>query len=716
VATVLSACEKEADAAEAAAEAAAGDAAPSTAAPPTPPRSAAAVAALPPSLVRVLPDALASPAASDSAAERAAAALAALAAASPDAGRALRASLVAGLHSLSPVVRDELTAVADGASSAPGAPTAPPAGGGAAGARLVRLARALRGLAADRGGDEDAAADLDAAAAALDPLWADLERAAAAVERGLAPPAARARGAPAGAAPMLPPGAAALLPAVEAFFLLAAPPAGSAGSGSPARAASAGLAASPPRATPGSMGAAGTPIALPTPALALAAASAAAARGAASPTPTPRWLRFARSRRTLVNALLRSSPGLLDAALAPLLARSPGLVDFDNKRGRFRAALRREAAPARAAGAGALRIAVRRDHAFEDSFHQLRMRSPAELRAKLAVTFAGEDGVDAGGVTREWYGVMARAMFDPNAGLFVRAPEGGTAFQPNPASVVQSDPARGTSHLDFFRFVGRVVGKALADGHLLDAYFTRSFYKHMLGAPLTHADVEAVDPAYHRNLVWMLENPVDGVLDLTFAVEVDFFGRRETVDLVPGGAAIKVTDANKRAYVDAAAAHRVTTAIRDQTAAFLAGFWDMVPQGLLAPFDDQELELLISGLPEIDVADLKASAEYAGGYSPASPQVVWLWTVVASLDAEDLARFVQFVTGTSKVPLDGFAALQGVNGPQRLSVHRAHTGPRALPTAHTCFNQLDLPEYESADALRERLLLAIRECVSFGFA
>ena len=381
--------------------------------------------------------------------------------------------------------------------------------------------------------------------------------------------------------------------------------------------------------------------------------------------------------------------------------------------------MRREAAAARAAGAappGALRVSVRRSHVFEDSFHQLRMRTPAEMRAKLAVTFVGEDGVDAGGVTREWYAVMARAMFDPALALFVRAPEGGTAFQPNPASVVQSDPARGTTHLDFFRFVGRVVGKALADGHMVDAFFTRSFYKHMLTAPLSHADVEAVDPAYYRNLTWMLENDVDGVLDLTFTEEVDFFGRRETVELVPGGASIKVTNANKRAYVGAAAAHRVTTAIRDQTAAFCAGFWDLVPTELLAPFDDQELELLIAGLPSIDVADLKASVEYAGGYTAASPQVRWFWSVVESLDTEDLARLVQFVTGTSKVPLDGFAALQGVNGPQRLSIHRSHAGARALPTAHTCFNQLDLPEYENEDQLRERLLLAIRECVSFGFA
>ena len=82
--------------------------------------------------------------------------------------------------------------------------------------------------------------------------------------------------------------------------------------------------------------------------------------------------------------------------------------------------------------------------------------------------------------------VMAREIFNPNFSLFVPVPMGGSTFQPNPNSVVQNDEARGTNHLDFFKFVGRVVGKALHDGQYIDAYFTRSFYKHMLGQPLTY--------------------------------------------------------------------------------------------------------------------------------------------------------------------------------------------------------------------------------------
>jgi len=74
-------------------------------------------------------------------------------------------------------------------------------------------------------------------------------------------------------------------------------------------------------------------------------------------------------------------------------------------------------------------------------------------------------------------------------------------------------------------------------------------------------------------------------------------------------------------------------------------------------FNDHELELLISGLPEIDIEDLKANTEYAG-YSAASKPIQWFWQVVRELNKQDLALLVQFVTGTSKVPLEGFSALQ----------------------------------------------------------
>jgi HECT-domain (ubiquitin-transferase) len=81
--------------------------------------------------------------------------------------------------------------------------------------------------------------------------------------------------------------------------------------------------------------------------------------------------------------------------------------------------------------------------------------------------------------------------------------------------------------------------------------------------------------------------------------------------------------------------------------AFLDGFWQLVPRELINIFNDHELELLISGLPDIDVADLRANTEYSG-YSPSSPVIQWLWQVVAEMDKQDLALLLQFVTGEHK--------------------------------------------------------------------
>ncbi|XVF70904.1 hypothetical protein PTKIN_Ptkin11bG0199900 [Pterospermum kingtungense] len=423
------------------------------------------------------------------------------------------------------------------------------------------------------------------------------------------------------------------------------------------------------------------------------------------------FARFAEKHRRLLNAFVRQNPGLLEKSLSMLL-KAPRLIDFDNKRAYFRSRIRQQHEQHLA---GPLRISVRRAYVLEDSYNQLRMRPTQDLKGRLNVQFQGEEGIDAGGLTREWYQLLSRVIFDKGALLFTTVGNNAT-FQPNPNSVYQ------TEHLSYFKFVGRVVAKALFDGQLLDVYFTRSFYKHILGVKVTYHDIEAVDPDYYKNLKWMLENDVSDIPDLTFSMDADeekhiLYEKTEVTDyeLKPGGRNIRVTEETKHEYVDLVADHILTNAIRPQINSFLEGFNELVPRELISIFNDKELELLISGLPEIDLDDLKANAEYTG-YTAASPIVQWFWEVVKAFNKEDMARLLQFVTGTSKVPLEGFKALQGISGPQRFQIHKAYGAPERLPSAHTCFNQLDLPEYSSKEQLQERLLLAIHEASEgFGF-
>ncbi|KAG2642289.1 hypothetical protein PVAP13_2KG198574 [Panicum virgatum] len=370
------------------------------------------------------------------------------------------------------------------------------------------------------------------------------------------------------------------------------------------------------------------------------------------------FIRVAEKHRRLLNVFIRQNPSLLEKSLSMML-KVPKMIDFDNKRAYFRSRIRQQhdqhlSAP--------LRISVRRAYVLEDSYNQLRLRRTQDLKGRLTVQFQGEEGIDAGGLTREWYQLLSRVIFDKGALLFTTVGNNAT-FQPNPNSVYQ------TEHLSYFKFVGRVVAKALFDGQLLDVHFTRSFYKHILGAKVTYHDIEAIDPDYYKNLKWMLENDVSDLPDLTFSMDPDeekhiLYEKTEVTDyeLKPGGRNIRVTEETKQEYVDLVAEHILTTAIRPQINAFLEGFTELVPRDLIALFNDKELELLISGLPEIDLDDLKANAEYIG-YSAASPVIQWFWQVVKAFSKEDMARLLQFVTGTSKVPLEGFKALQvGLTG------------------------------------------------------
>ncbi|KAF0698365.1 Aste57867_11015 [Aphanomyces stellatus] len=423
---------------------------------------------------------------------------------------------------------------------------------------------------------------------------------------------------------------------------------------------------------------------------------------------------FVEANRTLLNMLVREKPSLLESTLAAMIKfpRCRAFLDFDNKRTYFQASMKRlrhSSLRSQGGGSSSVRIPVRRDRVFEDSFYALRMRSGHELRRKLHISFTGEEGIDAGGVTREWYMILAREIFNPNYALFTSAADSPT-FQPNPLSFVNKD------HLSYFEFVGKVIGKAIADGQLLDAHFTRSFYKHILQLPISYSDMEAIDPEYYRNLHSILDNPIEDLgLDLTFSIEHSNFGKLDVVDLISNGRNIAVTDENKMEYVKLVTHHRMATGIRSQIDAFLAGFHQLVSPQLISIFNENELELLISGMPEIDIDDLKANTDYAN-YKPTDQVIRWFWNVMYSFTHEERALFIQFVTGTSKVPLEGFKALEGMRGTQKFNIHKAFGSSATLPTAHTCFNQLDLPEYENEEQLKTRLLLAIREgSEGFGF-
>lgn len=144
----------------------------------------------------------------------------------------------------------------------------------------------------------------------------------------------------------------------------------------------------------------------------------------------------------------------------------------------------------------------------------------------------------------------------------------------------------------------------------------------------------------------------------------------------------------------------------------MSGFNELIPQELINVFDERELELLIGGMAEIDVDDWQKHSDYRG-WSESDQVIQWFWKIVRSWPAEKKSRLLQFTTGTSRIPVNGFKDLQGSDGPRRFTLEKSGEISQ-LPKSHTCFNRLDLPPYPTYEQLESRLAFAIEETLGFG--
>lgn len=327
---------------------------------------------------------------------------------------------------------------------------------------------------------------------------------------------------------------------------------------------------------------------------------------------------------------------------------------------------------------GQCHIKVRRSHIFEDSFAEITRQSATDLKKRLMIKFDGEDGLDYGGLSREFFFLLSHEMFNPFYCLFEYSAHDNYTLQINPHSGINPE------HLNYFKFIGRVVGLAIFHRRFLDAFFIGALYKMVLGKAVALADMEGVDADFHRSLQWMLDNDISGgILEQTFSTEDERFGVLTTEDLIPNGRDIDVTNENKKEYVDLMVKWRIEKRIAEQFQAFKEGFQELIPQELINVFDERELELLIGGIAEIDVDDWKKHTDYRG-YTESDEVVQHFWATVRSWDGEQKSRLLQFTTGTSRIPVNGFKDLQGSDGPRRFTIEKAGE-INNLPKAHTWY-------------------------------
>uniref|UniRef100_A0A9J7XLC7 HECT-type E3 ubiquitin transferase n=1 Tax=Cyprinus carpio carpio TaxID=630221 RepID=A0A9J7XLC7_CYPCA len=359
-------------------------------------------------------------------------------------------------------------------------------------------------------------------------------------------------------------------------------------------------------------------------------------------------------------------------------------------------------------GPGKVKLIIRRDHLLEDAFNQIMCYSRKDLqRSRLYVSFVGEEGLDYSGPSREFFFLVSRELFNPYYGLF--------EYSANDTYTVQISPMSAfvDNHHEWFRFSGRILGLALIHQYLLDAFFTRPFYKGLLRIPCDLSDLEFLDEEFHQSLQWMKDNDIEDMLDLTFTVNEEVFGQITERELKPGGSGIPVSDKNKKEYIERMVKWRIERGVAQQTESLVRGFYEVVDVRLVSVFDARELELVIAGTAEIDLADWRSHTEYRGGYHDNHIVIRWFWAAVERFNNEQRLRLLQFVTGTSSIPYEGFASLRGSNGPRRFCVEKWGK-VTSLPRAHTCFNRLDLPPYPSFSMLYEKMLTAVEETSTFG--
>jgi len=358
-----------------------------------------------------------------------------------------------------------------------------------------------------------------------------------------------------------------------------------------------------------------------------------------------------------------------------------------------------------------INLVVRRNYIYEDSFDKLSKSNEPNLKIKMRVQLVNavgldEAGIDGGGLFREFLSQLLKSAFDPNRGFFTLTKD--QMLYPNPSA----DKIHGDSSPHYY-FIGRILGKALYENLLVELPLASFFLSKLLGQTLINVDIDhlySLDPELHKNLLYLktYEGDVQD-LELDFTINVDDFGQNKVVLLKPDGDEIPVTNENRIEYIHLVADFKLNKQIKQQCNAFRNGLADVIGLDWLRMFSSSELSTLVAGAEhEINVLDLQAHTNYAGGYELSHPTISAFWEVVTGLSEEQKRALLKFVTSCSKPPLLGFKDLD-----PPFCIQNSGNDLERLPTASTCMNLLKLPDFKDSVMLKNKLLYAIESGAGF---
>lgn len=398
-------------------------------------------------------------------------------------------------------------------------------------------------------------------------------------------------------------------------------------------------------------------------------------------------------------------------------------------------------------------VEVDRETLLTSSFRAVQDAAMPQLLAPcLRVRFSGEQGQDEGGLLRDWFdnigalltedaaGGLVEAPMDQSSGVLSRVITAGNAClaRVRGCDATEAQPLRpllavhpedktlvlraGTERWDDFYALGRLLGLAVHHHARLPLHFSRATWKLLIGREIEAEDVFAIDPNFFRNRVTAVLEPggvetVSGLLcePLSF-VSAGSALCPEPVELVPGGRNVLVTEENKLEYVKRLCEFYICGQVEREWHLVQQGFQDLVPNGMLINhgFTDRDLELLLVGIPTIDVTDWRQQTHLDGPFADTTKGrdlVVWFWEAVEHFGDERRAKLLQFATGSSRLPAEGFKGLDPC-----FRLYLSSGSPDLLPTASTCINQLTLAPYPSKRVLIDKLKCVCHDRVaSMGF-
>jgi ubiquitin-protein ligase E3 A len=345
-----------------------------------------------------------------------------------------------------------------------------------------------------------------------------------------------------------------------------------------------------------------------------------------------------------------------------------------------------------------LTIKIRRKNLIEDALNELS-RNDIKLQNPIKVKFIGEQGVDEGGVRKEFFLLFIRQIFDPNYGMFNYHPKTRLYW---------------FNHYTFepkikYELIGIIFGLAIYNNIILDVKFPIAVYKKLLGIKPNLEDMKEYDPELYQNLKFLKENEdpnLKEALDIDFTVIDEKFGEKFVVNLKENGENIPVDLNNKNEYVELFINWFFNESIKECFQSFEKGFYRVFSRDLSKILSPEELELIICGTQTLDFNELKKVCRYEE-YTENSETIKDFWDIVLQFNEEDKKKFLSFVTGCDRAPIDGLGSLP-------ITISNGGTDLEQLPSAHTCFNNLILPNYQNKEKLKKNLLTAINYSEGFG--